>query len=184
MKGQPITQENDVNGHEHKVVGILACPGIPRSAGTRRYAPAEPAARGPGGGTRRHLVRDETGTLREPHRVHRLDHPDHPRRVPLHHRQPGGLRRPDRRRPGGGAAPLRGDRRRRQGAGNRNRRGPGRGQVRRHRALGQPGGPAPGRSAGLPGTGRLTMLSRKPEMSTYLAGGSSGFPGGWSTGTG
>ena len=27
MKGQPITQENDVNGHEHKVVGILACPG-------------------------------------------------------------------------------------------------------------------------------------------------------------
>ena len=27
MKGQPITQENDVNGHEHKVVGIPACPG-------------------------------------------------------------------------------------------------------------------------------------------------------------
>ena len=50
--------------------------------------------------------------------------------------QPGGLRRPDRRRPGGGAAPLRGDRRRSQGAGNRNRRGPGRGQIRRHRALG------------------------------------------------
>ena len=42
--------------------------------------------------------------------------------------QPGGLRRPDRRRPGGGAAPLRGDRRHRQGAGNRDRRGPGRGQ--------------------------------------------------------
>ena len=62
------------------------------------------------GKPRRHLVRDETGAIREPHRPHRLDHPDHPGGVPLHHRQPRGLRRPDRRRPGGGAAPLRGDR--------------------------------------------------------------------------
>ena len=43
-----------------------------------------PAARGPGGETRRHLVRDETGAIREPHRPHRVDHPDHPGGVPLH----------------------------------------------------------------------------------------------------
>ena len=110
--------------------------GFPAPHGRGGMRLRSPAARGPGGETRRHPVRDETGAIREPHRPHRLDHPDHPGRVPLHHRQPGGLRRADRRRPGGGAAPLRGDRRRRQGAGNRNRRGPGRGQIRRHRALG------------------------------------------------
>ena len=37
------------------------------------------------GKPRRHLVRDETGAIREPRRPHRLDHPDHPGRVPLHH---------------------------------------------------------------------------------------------------
>ena len=96
------------------------------------------------GKPRRHLVRDETGAIRAGidwiTQITQIT-----QRVPLHHRQPGGLRRPDRRRPGGGAAPLRGDRRRRQGAGNRNRRGLGLGLVRRHRALGQPGGPAQGR---------------------------------------
>ena len=50
--------------------------------------------------------------------------------------QPGGLRRPDRRRPGRRCCATPWRPAWSQGAGNRNRRGPGRGQVRLHRALG------------------------------------------------
>ncbi len=40
-----ITQENtaNTNAHEHKVVEYWPARWIPRSAGTRRYAPAEPS---------------------------------------------------------------------------------------------------------------------------------------------
>ena len=58
--------------------------GFPAPQGLRGMRLRSPAARGPGRETRRHLVRDETGAIREPRRPHRLDHPDHPGRVPLH----------------------------------------------------------------------------------------------------
>ena len=97
---------------------------VPRSAGTLRYAPAEPS----GSWTRRGNPGGIWSEMRPAPYANPIDQID-----PITQdgsrftiSQPGGLRRPDRRRPGGGAAPLRGDRRRRQGAGNRNRRGPAR----------------------------------------------------------
>ena len=45
-------------------------------------------------------------------------------------------------------------------------RGPGRGQVRRHRALGQPGGPAQGREC----RRDRTILARQPEHRVQVLG--------------
>ena len=99
-----IAQENTAQEHEHKVVEILVCPGgFPAPQGRLGLRLRSPAARGPGGETRRRLVSMETDTIHEPHRAHR---PNHPGRVPLRLRQPGGPGRPDGRRPGGGAALL------------------------------------------------------------------------------
>ena len=72
----------------HRSAEIPACPGnspLRRNAevcacGAQRLVDQE-------GKPRRHLVRDETGAIREPRRPRRLDHrdhPDHPGRVPLH----------------------------------------------------------------------------------------------------
>ena len=71
--------------HSYGNAGLLG--GSPALQGRGGLRLRSPAARGPERETRRHLVRDETGAIREPHRL------NHPGRVPLHHRQPGGFPR-------------------------------------------------------------------------------------------
>ena len=68
------------------------------------------------------------------------------------------------------------DRHRREGAGDRNRRGPGQSQyICRHRGPGRPGRPASGRGTGLPGTGfdrhpdRLNPSSPHPPGTIHTA---------------
>ena len=59
--------------------------GFPAPHGRGGMRLRSPAARGPGGKTPAASGPRRDGAIREPHRPHRLDHPDHPGRVPLHH---------------------------------------------------------------------------------------------------